>query len=214
MPSAHPFPFVRRGLWLPAVAAALALAAGCTPATEFNRTGLEAYGSGDYGRARAAFEEAIDRAPDVGTYYYNAGMSEQALGRLTQAIHLYEMATTLDPSIVRAYRNLATCHEARGQDERALAALVEGTETNPFTARAFINVADYYLARDDLRSARLWLAKAVAADPENVDAHREYGVLLIRLGEEAKGKEHLRRAVRLPPRPMPGEGGAAAVESP
>ena len=49
------------------LAIGLALAAGCEdPALKFNRSGMQAYSGGNYTEARAAFEEAIERNPDVG----------------------------------------------------------------------------------------------------------------------------------------------------
>ena len=185
---------------LAVVLAAAVLAAGCEdPSVRFNQMGQEAYRAGDYTRARAAFEEAIQRNPDVGEYYFNRGVTEQALGHFDRAIFNYDMATRLSPGIVAAYRNAAQCYLEKGQTDRALAVLETGTQANPYTAEAFINVAQFYLARQDLASTKLWLAKAVAADPDNPVAHREYATILIRTGERDKGIEHLRMSLERAP---------------
>lgn len=182
-----------------ALAGALA-AGGCEdPAKRFNATGLQAYYAGKNQEALAGFEEAMAADPDVGEYYFNAAMAEQALGHMDRALFLYEMATKLDPSITLAYYNMARCHTAKGSPERALAALVTGTQANPYTAEAFINVARFYLEQNDLENARLWLAKAVAAEPESANAHREYGTLLVRMGRRDEGIEHMRKSLSLQP---------------
>jgi tetratricopeptide (TPR) repeat protein len=182
-----------------ALAGAL-VAVGCEDAAKrFNDVGLQAYYAGKPHEALSAFEEAMSANPDVGEYYFNAAMVEQSLGNIDRALFLYGMATKLDPSITLAYYNMAQCYVAKGSPERALAALETGTQANPYTADAFINVARFHLEQNDLGSARLWLAKAVAAEPESARAHREYGTLLIRLGRRDEGIEHLRKSLSLQP---------------
>lgn len=175
-------------------------AAGCEdPSLKFNRAGLEAYRTGDYTRARAGFEEAIHRNPDVGVYYFNRGMCEQTIGNLSEAIFNYDMATKLNPSIVQAYKNAATCHIQLGKPQKALTVLEGGTKANPYTGEAFINLGKFHESRGDIFNAKLALAKAVAADPDNPASHREYAHLLIKTGDREKGIEHLRRSLELQP---------------
>jgi len=184
---------------LAAVVGAAAVAGCEDPALKFNRTGMEAYRQGNYTQARAAFEEAIETNPDVGTYYFNRGMCEQALGNYTEAIFNYQMATKLDAGIVAAYKNAADCYLQLGKPDEAREMLEQGTRSNPYTGEAFINLAHFYADRGDTFNAKLALAKAVAADPENARAHREYADLLLRLGEREKGIEHLRKSMELQP---------------
>jgi len=197
-------PTTRRLSWI-MLQAGLALGAalgagGCEdPAIRFNQTGMEAYGAGDFAKARAAFEEAIVRNPEAGEYYFNRGMTEQALGNIDRAISDYEVAVHLAPRLTAAYQNQAACYSEKGDPDKALAVLEAGTKSNPYTAEAFINVARFHLARKDLAAAKLWLAKAVAADPDSPLAHREYASILLKTGEKEKGIEHLRKSLELAP---------------
>lgn len=176
------------------------LVGGCEdPAVRVNQMGMEAYRAGDYTRARAGFEEAISRNPDIGEYYFNRGMAEQALGNADRAIFNYDMAAKLSPKIVQAYQNAATCYIERGEPDKALAVLTGGTQANPYTAEPFMNLAKFHLQRKDISAAKLWYAKAVAADPDNPNAHREYAMLLIRTGERDKGIAELRKSLELQP---------------
>jgi len=182
------------------VLGAAVLAAGCEdPAVRFNRMGLEAYRAGEYTRAAAAFEEAAHHNPEAGEYYFNRGMSEQALGQIDRAIFTYGLAVRLSPGIVQAYQNTAQCYLQKGMPDKALETLETGATSNPYTGEAFLNVGRFYVDRKDLAMARLWYAKAVAADPDNSLAHRDYGRLLLRLGEREKGIEHLRKSWDLQP---------------
>jgi len=120
---------------LAAVVGAAAVAGCEDPALKFNRTGMEAYRQGNYTQARAAFEEAIETNPDVGTYYFNRGMCEQALGNYTEAIFNYQMATKLDAGIVAAYKNAADCYLQLGKPDEAREMLEQGTRSNPYQGR-------------------------------------------------------------------------------
>jgi tetratricopeptide (TPR) repeat protein len=180
--------------------AALLAATGCEDqAVRFNQMGLECYHAGDYTKARAAFEEAIAINPDVGEYYFNRGACEQSLGHYDMAVHNYEMAVRLSPSIVQAFQNEAQCYLDQQNPEKAQEVLLAGTLANPYTAEAFINVANFFLSRGDQAGARLWFAKAIAADPDNPRGHREYGLFLARTGDRQKAIEELRRSLNLAP---------------
>ena len=179
---------------------AAVLATGCEdPSLKFNKAGLESYRAGDYTRARAGFEEAIQTNPDVGEYYFNRGMAEQALGNFRPAVFNYDMATKLNPGIVQAYQNAATCHLQLNEPQKALAELQKGTQASPYNGQAFINLGKFYLSQNDIYNAKLAMAKAVAADPDNSAAHREYGQLLIQTGDKEKGIEHLRHSLEIEP---------------
>lgn len=195
-------PYTRRPclLILLLLGAAAVLATGCEdPSVRFNRAGLESYRAGDYTRARAGFEEAIQHNPDSGIYYFNRGMCEQAIGNLSEAVFNYDMATKLSPNITEAYRNAATCYIQLGKPDKALAVLEGGTRANPYTGEAFINLGKFHQSRGDMFNAKLSMAKAVAADPENPSSHREYAQLLIQTGEREKGIVHLRKSLELAP---------------
>ncbi len=193
-------PLGRRAAAVLLVAAVALVAAGCEdPSLKFNQAGLQAYRQGDYTRARAGFEEAIHHNPDIGIYYFNRAMCEQAIGNLAEAVFNYEMGTKLDPKLVQAYKNAATCHIQMGKPEKALAALEDGTRANPYTGEAFINLGKFHESRGDMFNAKLSMAKAVAADPENPASHREYAQILIRTGDREKGIEHLRKSLELQP---------------
>jgi tetratricopeptide (TPR) repeat protein len=191
----------RRGIGLAlALVGLAALAAGCgDPAERFNQIGLEAYAARDFTRARAAFEEAISVNPDVGEYYFNRGMCEQALGRFDSAIFNYQMATRLSPRVVRAFEYQAQCYIEMGNPELAQKVLIAGTGANPYTGQAFANAAKFFESRNDLASARLWYAKGVAGDPESAAAHREYALFLARTGDRDKAVEELAKSLELNP---------------
>ena len=172
------------------IAGALALvfalvAMGCQePAVRLNQAGLDAYRGGQYTQARAAFTLAIENNPQKGEYYFNRGMAEQVLSNVDRALADYGIATKLTPRIIEAYPAMAQCYLEKDKPDLALQALETGTKANPINADAFLNVGRFQLARGDLDAAKLWFAKATAADPASARAHREYGLLLARTGNK------------------------------
>ena len=191
---------LRVGLAAAALAAVALVAAGCEdPSIRLNQDGMVYYAAGDYTKARAAFEEAIHRNPDVGAYYFNRGMCEQVLGHFDEAIMNYQLATRIAPSIEAAFESEAQCYIEKGMPDKAQESLIAGTRANPYTGEAFINVGRFCLSRDDIPGAKLWMAKAVAADPDNPAAHREYALLLARTGDRDKAIQELRKSLDLDP---------------
>ena len=190
----------RSAALLVVLAAASLLAAGCTdPSLKFNQAGLDAYKAGDYTRARAGFEEAISVNPDIGEYYYNAAVCEQALTNWDPAIAKYDMAIHLSPRIWRSFENKAQCYIEKGDPAKAEETLITGTKDCPFCGEMFISAARFYATRGDTASTKLWLAKGVAADPQNPATHREYGLYLAKAGEKVKAVEELRKSLDLNP---------------
>jgi tetratricopeptide (TPR) repeat protein len=189
------------GFFVSAVLATAALAAvGCdVQSSRFNKLGMEYYTAGNYVEARSAFNQAITENPDKGEYYFNRGMAEQALGWFDKAIDSYDMAIHLSPRYWRSFEYKALCLEEKGDPKAALEALLDGTVKCPFNAESFVNVGKYYLKRGDMPTAKLWMGKGAAAEPENAAAHREYGFLLAKTGEKAKAATELKKSLDLMP---------------
>jgi tetratricopeptide (TPR) repeat protein len=182
------------------LSAAVLAAGGCSsPAYKFNEAGLAAYQAGDYSKARSGFEEAIAEDPDIGEYYFNLAVCEQALGHYDQAIAKYDMAANLQPNLWRAFENKAQCYIEKGDFAKAEEALIAGTKANPLVGDIFISTGRFYAGRGDAYNAKLWMAKAVAADPDNPATHREYGFVLAQAGEREKAAAELQKSLDLNP---------------
>ena len=108
-------PLMRIGGLAILLASALAAGAGCEDSSvKFNQEGLTLYKAGHYTAARAAFEEAISQNPNVGEYYFNRGICDQAIGNWDNAIFNYQMSMRMTPKVVEAYNNTAQCYAEKG----------------------------------------------------------------------------------------------------
>ncbi|MEM9156937.1 MAG: tetratricopeptide repeat protein, partial [Cyanobacteria bacterium P01_F01_bin.33] len=77
---------------------------------------------GDAAGARAAYEQAIDIAPDFAIAHYNLGMAFKSQKLWTQAISAYERALALDPNYAAAHQNLGVVWLKLGAVPQSLAA--------------------------------------------------------------------------------------------
>jgi Tfp pilus assembly protein PilF len=109
------------------------------------------------------------------------------------------MATRLSPGIVQAYQNWSLCLIEKGDPQMAQQVLINGTQANPYTGDAFINMAHFCASHDDLAGARLWMAKATAADPDNPKTHREYAAILLKTGDREKAAQEFAKSLNLNP---------------
>ncbi|MCX5683948.1 MAG: hypothetical protein NT049_09715, partial [Planctomycetota bacterium] len=135
----------------------------------------------------------------VGEYYFNRGICDQAIGNWDHAIFNYQMSMRLTPKVVEAYNTTAQCYAEKGDLAKAQQVLITGTLANPYTGEAFVNVARFFASRNDMPNARMWLAKAVAADPGNAAAHLEYAKFLQKAGERDKALLEFRKSFDLNP---------------
>ena len=102
-----------------------------------------------------------------------------------------------EASLARANAALAAGNHAEALSE------LEGLE-GEYAARASAVRGYAYFGLGQLRRARVALQKAARRDPNNWFLQRDYGIVLLRLGERPKARARMRRALALNPRmPLP-----------
>lgn len=112
---------------------------------------------------------------------------------------LLEEAVTREPALQAAVAELADA-VLREVDEGAGAAPLPGAERiREFVGRHAGRTWQVALARGDREAARAALVEALRADPNNSEARRWYGLLLLQEGETEEGLEQLRISRSLDP---------------
>lgn len=105
-----------------------ALAAGSSPSTD-NRPGVRQYNSGvkymkqgNYARAQAEFEAALDRNPDMAEAHNNLGyaLRKQGKANYEKALGHYNRAIELDMNLAEAYMYRGVLHMLMGNEDKAL----------------------------------------------------------------------------------------------
>jgi tetratricopeptide (TPR) repeat protein len=110
-----------------------------------------------------------------------------------------EQAFNLAPQDPEVAYELARSHQLQNRWKEALALLPTCLEHPEWKSRAESAIGLSYKALGDLTAAELHLKSAVDAEPENVEALREFGRLMQENGRAADAAAVLERAVQLAP---------------
>jgi Flp pilus assembly protein TadD len=122
------------------------------PPEYWNEQGFAHREAGEYGKAEAAFKEAIRLAPESEVGYNNLGRLYFVRGRYEEAAESFEKAAELQPS-AGIYRNLGASYARLGRYERAVVALRRAIAINPEDAEAYRDLGVVYILSSDMKSA-------------------------------------------------------------
>ncbi len=166
-----------------------------------------------HGRTAKAGKTLPTHVPDAqveelylkGRYHWNKRTPES----LHQAVDYFSQAIARDPNYAKAYVGLADSYnllrefasmpesEAYG---RAFAAASKAAQLDPNSAEAHATLGFiYYWSKRDLAAASREFERAIALNPNYVDAYHWYGNVLISAGQSKEGLANLKRAQELDP---------------
>jgi tetratricopeptide (TPR) repeat protein len=168
------YPTVRSPLWLQSIGRALRergrtvaknlifllvlawLASGCalsSPGDISYNLGNVYLASGDYDRAIAAYDKALQLNPGDADAYNNRGTAYGHKGDHDRAIADYDQAIRLQPDLAEAYNNRGIAFEAKGDHARALADYDKAIQLKPNNAGAYMNRSIVQRAKGDYGQA-------------------------------------------------------------
>ncbi len=143
--------------------------------------------------------ENVDRAPDWGLAYNNAGIIYQRLGQYDQAIAYYSQALEHDPDLAISFRNLGGAYYDMGEYDQALENFNAAIRTDSACINCLIRRANYYSDTGDAEAALADYAHAIEIDPLNDDPVAERGAFYERIGDFDSAVIDLKNATRLNP---------------
>ena len=133
----------------------------------------------------AAFQRAIEIAPDLAEAHNNLGILAMEASELETARAAYEHAIAVKPDYADAHNNLGNLMKAWGKLDDACAAYRRAIEARPGYARAYYHLADLdpgSLDEDDASR----MESAFADKPQNSRERAELGFALSRIRERCK----------------------------
>ncbi len=158
---------------------------------------------GDWTRAEDYFERAIAVSPEEPRWIFHLARHFKRRGRFREAVDTYRAAAKIAGGNPR-HRSLRLRYElsrlllARGQFDQAIEVARESVASDPRTSTYRV-LAQALAANGSPAEAANSLLAAVELDATDAGAHRELGLLQLRLGESDAGLRSLRRAVELDP---------------
>lgn len=161
----------------------------------------EQFAQGNYGSAIADYNEVTRLDPNNARAYNNRGLAHAALGQNDEALADYNAAVVRDATYLRAYKNRLPLLEQRGALREIAADYAMLAQLEPQNAGLY-----RYRQGSALRglgdNAGAWNAftAALAADPQQVDALYERGLLNAAAGNAPDALRDFDRALELSPR--------------
>lgn len=135
-------------------------------AERLHNEGVAAHQQGDIPRAVDLIRQAIDLAPDQGTYHSNLGVMMQQLGQGQERITSYQRAHALAPYDAAVMTNLGSALLEAGRLEEATDILRRAVEIEPDKAEAWANLGLTLHQRKQFGEALPALIRAYMAYPE------------------------------------------------
>ncbi|MEO7910252.1 MAG: tetratricopeptide repeat protein [Roseiflexaceae bacterium] len=200
-PDLPPTPTPPLALYDAAIATAVAGGDAKAQAAAYYERGNVQLDAGANEAAIADYDKAIALDPSNPRAFNNRALAYVALGQLDPALADYAAAIKLDPGYVRAYENRLRLLEQRGDLNSMVADYRQLAVLDPaHAARYRYREGSALQGLRDFTGARQAYDAAIAADPQQVDAWYERGLLSFAEGKPAAAISDLDAALRLSPR--------------
>jgi len=191
---------MKRNRWLGTILAALlAVGAAATATAEWNK-GLEAYRSQDYATAVAEFEGVTQTNPDYAGAYYMLGLSQRAMGKVSQALGNLRKAVELEGDNVSYKVALGQALVQADQFQEAYGILkpldINAMDASFRSAYALLFAQAATKVGQPGDAVRV-LRGQVGGDSRNAKLHKALGVAQSDLGNHAEAYSAFRRAYEL-----------------
>jgi tetratricopeptide (TPR) repeat protein len=134
------------------------------------------YKAGNYDRAIAAYNEAIQLDPESAHVFINRGNAYKNKGDHDRAIADFNEAIRLDPKSALAFRDRGDAYTNKGDNDRAIADFNEAIRLDPKSALALSNRGVAYGNKGDLDRAIADFNEAIRIDPNNAAAFCNRGM--------------------------------------
>ncbi|KRA79730.1 tetratricopeptide repeat protein [Altererythrobacter sp. Root672] len=154
---------------------------------------------GEYQKALADYDQAIDLDPANSYAFYNRGLIYQRLGDRRRALADYSASLKLRPENAGGYLNRGLTFLDIGRLDEAIADFTRLLELEPDNQWALVNRGIAYAWKDNRAAAERDFAAATAIDPSNTVVLRGRALLSARSGDMRKAVDFLTEALRLDP---------------
>ena len=165
----------------------------------YNNLGAEALLAGDLPAARKHLDQVGAIAPDFVGGMNNLGVCLARLGELEEALLTYRRGLDLEPSNVAVMSNAARLYQQLGYPREAEVLLARIRDTRQASPFFYVYQGELALAENDFETALKHLREALRIDSEVPEVHLGLVKLHLALGEVARARHHLSRALKLDP---------------
>ncbi|MCW6508295.1 tetratricopeptide repeat protein [Lichenifustis flavocetrariae] len=168
-------------------------------AIAYDNRGSAYYAKGEFDRAIADDNKALELNPTYAIAFGNRGLDYEAKGEHDRAIADFNQAIALNPTFAVAYHNRGIAYEAKGDGDRAIADNTKAIDLNPRFADAYNNRGKAYGAKGDYDRAIVDFTKAIAVDPTLALAYGNRGAAYGAKGDHDRAITDESKAIELNP---------------
>ena len=154
-------------------------------------------GGGHLPDALALFQRLLQKHPHDASLTYAIGAVYYLQAKYSDAEASLKESLAVQPNQVAASYYLALTYDAIGDDDRAIPVFRELLKNNPRHAPSYVKLGGILLRAHQYEDAQQNLQRAVALDPDSVEAHYQLGLLLRRLGKPAESDSEFAESRKL-----------------
>jgi Flp pilus assembly protein TadD len=148
----------------------------------------------------ARLEAALAKEkPKHPAYYVQMAQALHASGEAAKALPYYNKALDLDAKYLPALRSLGASQLRAGDLSAARTTLERTTTLHPKEALSWLELARVYRSEQKLAESAAAARKAIAAEPELVEAHKTLGISLLESGDAVGAEAAFVAALREQP---------------
>ncbi len=153
---------------------------------------------GQWDKAIAEYNKAIELDPKFSMAYSNRGIAYRRKGQLDQAISDFNKAIEINPRDAKAYYNRGlTYAKGKGQFDQAISDLTKAIELDPKLAEAYLNRGNAYLQKGQFDQAISDNNKAIEINPKHAKAYFNRAIAYASKGKYDKAWEDVYKAQSL-----------------
>ena len=164
-----------------------------------NNQGVSYCASGQYDRAIAHYDRAIQIRPRFAKAFFNRALAYRSKGEFDQAIADYNAAIKLKPGYAEAYNNRGVAHHKKADFDRAIADYTSALKRNPAYVSAYHNRAVAFRAKGRYVKAIADLNSALKLNPKHALALVNRGLTYVKIKQNVKAIADFRKAVTVRP---------------
>ena len=168
-------------------------------ARAFNNRGFAYYEKGEYDRAIADYDRAIQLTPDYAYAFSNRGNVYDHKGEYDRAIADYDQVIRLKPDHALSFYNRGIAYRLKGEYEQAIRDYDRAIELKPDYANAFVNRGIAYRLKGEYNRAIRDYDQAIRLNPDSANAFNSRGNAYDDKGEYDRAIADYDQAIRLNP---------------
>ncbi|OJJ12349.1 hypothetical protein BKI51_12115 [Alphaproteobacteria bacterium AO1-B] len=162
--------------------------------------GIALQQAGEFEKAQRIYKQAVKKAPNNADAVHLLGVTYRQLGYPKRALEYIKKAITIDPNQSPFYANLARTMLDLGTDSDSLLAVCnKALSLNP-REREALNIKGIALTqKKEFEEAEMIFQSLIVEDPDNKDAYRNFGTLLMDANRANHAVNFFIKAVMLEP---------------